>query len=405
MLCKWLIGPWTNSILKLPFFYRIGICAVSCALCIALYYSTFSFVENGSMFLAIPMLFASWTFGKYGACLCLGLLVGFELLCVTFLAHNFWFSPVNIFSFSYSAFMLCLEGCLMVSLRGIVDAEERARLAAERAQQQWNDAYERQRQLNQLKDQFLLNVNHELRTPLAATYGYLEMLQLMLEEQGSLEKIAHISLFKKALSYCDELRSSVNNVLDTIAIGGDKGELEREMLVLHDVFQDVIHYFRSSKVQNYRFCLDVPPQLRVYANAQCLRHIMYHLLSNAFKYAPAQSLIVVCAIAHPVSGQIIVTVRDEGPGIAPEELDLLFGRFVRLPRDLGGTVRGIGLGLYICKHLVELMDGQIWVESRGIAGLGSCFRFTLPVLPESAPVITLSLPIPSGSDHLVARTG
>lgn len=71
-------------------------------------------------------------------------------------------------------------------------------------------------------------------------------------------------------------------------------------------------------------------------------------------------------------------MQDAGPGIPPEELPLLFEKLVRLKRDLAGPTRGTGLGLYICKHLVEAMGGRIWVESSGRMGEGSRFCVTLP---------------------------
>jgi signal transduction histidine kinase len=75
---------------------------------------------------------------------------------------------------------------------------------------------------------------------------------------------------------------------------------------------------------------------------------------------------------------VCVSVQDTGPGIPPSEAPVLFGKFVRLKRDLVGSVRGTGLGLYISKQLVEAMGGNIWVESTGIAGQGSRFSFTIP---------------------------
>jgi len=78
-------------------------------------------------------------------------------------------------------------------------------------------------------------------------------------------------------------------------------------------------------------------------------------------------------------------VKDAGPGIPPDELSSLFGQFARLKRDISGSVRGSGLGLYISRQLVEAMEGQIWAESTGIPGQGSCFCFTLPAgLPPSS---------------------
>ncbi len=80
--------------------------------------------------------------------------------------------------------------------------------------------------------------------------------------------------------------------------------------------------------------------------------------------------------------EVCISVKDAGPGIPPDEIPKLFGQFVRLRRDVAGQVCGSGLGLYLSKQFVELMEGQIWVESEGIPGKGSCFRFTLPCVPH-----------------------
>ncbi len=77
-----------------------------------------------------------------------------------------------------------------------------------------------------------------------------------------------------------------------------------------------------------------------------------------------------------------IQVQDEGPGIPPSEAPLLFGKFARLQRDLSGSIRGTGLGLYINKQLVESMGGRIWLESSGIKGEGSLFCFTLKMAPQ-----------------------
>lgn len=132
----------------------------------------------------------------------------------------------------------------------------------------------------------------------------------------------------------------------------------------------------------------------VRGNLQSLRQVLRNLLSNAYKYSPENTSVEVsatilaqptcipssaeCAAEGASSPEACISVKDEGPGIPPDLIPLLFGQFVRLPRDLGGSVRGSGLGLYISKSLVEAMGGRIWVESSGIAGQGSRFCFTLP---------------------------
>ncbi len=86
-------------------------------------------------------------------------------------------------------------------------------------------------------------------------------------------------------------------------------------------------------------------------------------------------------IGETGTSQVYICVQDSGPGIPASEIPILFGKFVRLKRDLVGNIRGTGLGLYICKQLVEAMEGRIWVESSGIPGQGSRFCFTLSAAP------------------------
>ena len=120
------------------------------------------------------------------------------------------------------------------------------------------------------------------------------------------------------------------------------------------------------------------------ANKQYFRQILRNVLSNAFKYAPTGTEVIISAEPYeavaPAGGavsQICIRVKDTGPGIPPDELPNLFGQFVRLERDLSGPVRGSGLGLYISKQMVESMGGRIWAESAGVPGQGSCFSFTV----------------------------
>jgi len=132
--------------------------------------------------------------------------------------------------------------------------------------------------------------------------------------------------------------------------------------------------------------LEISEQLTAWADKPYLRQIVRNLLSNVFKYAPKQTPVIIRAEYHKVAkgetdtpAQVWISVEDAGPGIPTAELPVLFEKFVRLKRDVGGTVRGAGLGLYISKQLVEAMGGHMWVESAGREGEGSRFCFTLPV--------------------------
>ncbi len=243
-------------------------------------------------------------------------------------------------------------------------------------------AYKRQQQLSLLKDQFLINVSHELRTPLTEVYGYLE---LLLIHGDQLDATTKMTFLKHAMSGCEELTALINNVLDTIHTDDETKPLHVVHVVIAEAIHDVLDQFDPRTVGNYTIQVKVPETLSVEADPQSIRQVLRNLLSNAFKYAPPQTQIVISAANGNAdcqpgddNGKVRVCVKDEGPGITAGEKDLLFNKFIRLQRDLSGSARGTGLGLYISKQLVEGMGGHIWVESKGIPGEGSSFCFTLP---------------------------
>jgi len=254
---------------------------------------------------------------------------------------------------------------------------------AQQAQQKITIAYEQQRQLNQLKDEFLVNINHELRTPLTEVAGYIELLR---EHHEQLDPQAQAIFLEHAAQGCEELLLSVNNVLDAAEVSDDFQPPHPAELAISEVVQTALEQFDPRRLQEHPLQVEVPEQLTAWADARYTCQILRNLLSNAFKYAPTDTPVVIGAALREISTQdaqttpqVCISVQDAGPGIPPAELPLLFQKFVRLHRDLSGTVRGTGLGLYLSKRFVEAMGGRIWVESTGIAGQGSCFYFTLPI--------------------------
>jgi signal transduction histidine kinase len=382
-MCSLIAGPWPRALLRVPLLLRIGFCTVCFILCLALYLLPLPTYLNG-MILVIPMGLASWLLGQPGACSCYFSCMGIQI-AYNVMTFRFQMWPlVNVIAFVCTFVILFGEGNTLVSLRHLLEVEERTRQKAVQGERQMAAAYEQQRKLNQLKNQFILNVNHELRTPLAGIGSYLELLQLLMEQEGHLERAAHGAYLRQALNYCEELTSIVNNVLETMEIGADRTPLMLEELPLLKVVNELVTRSTTFQRNRHCICIDIPENLRVWANSQCLRHVLHNLLSNAFKYAPGGSPVVIsAALFMEATPQVTISIKDYGPGIPPDQIPLLFGQFVRLPRDLAGTVRGSGLGLYISKHLVEVMGGRIWVESAGIADQGSRFCFTLSAVAES----------------------
>ena len=247
------------------------------------------------------------------------------------------------------------------------------------AKQHIEISYEEQRQLNNLKDQLLLNVNHELRTLMTSVYGYLELLH---DHGEQLDMTTKELFFANAIQGCEEFQVHVNAVLNVLKVGNNARPLTIETLNVAQVVTTVLDLFDPHKKHNFTIQHDIPDTLLVLADRQSLYQILRNLLSNAFKYSPKGTTIIVDASlqerVQTEMSQIHISVQDEGHGIPASDILLLFNKFVRLQRDLNSTVDGNGLGLYISKQLVEAMHGRIWVESTGIEGEGSCFFIALP---------------------------
>jgi signal transduction histidine kinase len=274
-----------------------------------------------------------------------------------------------------------------VSHKNLALSEANERL--EKQAIQLESAYEQQLHLNELKDQFLLNVNHELRTPLTEIHGYLDLLT---EYRGQLDESIQNTFIDHAVHGSEELLHLVGNVLD--AIRGDifRKEPQFEELSIELMVNEVIALFEPNKQQDYDLDVHIAQPFMVRADRQFLHQVLVNLLSNAFKYSPRGTPITISAetfVGSSANGvqedqpKVLLCVQDAGPGIPPVDIPLLFGKFVRLKRDMVGSVRGTGLGLYISKQMVENMGGRIWVESTGVAGEGSRFCFTLDALPPS----------------------
>ncbi len=387
------LHKWPQLLLTLPFAARLTIVGGTTVLALAFYIISFPILHNGNV-LVIPCWLAAWVFKKRGLFLYLAVsfIVG-VIYHVIRIQTLLWPLPFAL-SFIGGFILLFIIGYIVITLRNLLDAADDGRRKAQEAEQQIAAAYEQQRELNELKNQFILNVNHELRSPLTVISGYLS---LLLDKHERFDRATQAGFLKNALRSCNELQTLTNDVLDTMVLSDQKETLHIENIAVSDVVRETVASFDTLWQGHPQTRFDIPDEVVVQSNLQSLRHILRNLLSNAYKYSPEHSNVVVSAaiptqpastssLSSPVSTdspvaprpEVCISVKDDGPGIPPDQAPLLFGQFVRLPRDLAGSVRGYGLGLYICKNLVEAMGGRIWVESSGIAGEGSRFCFTLP---------------------------
>jgi signal transduction histidine kinase len=369
------LDAFPRFLLKLPFIVRLSVAILSVAFFLILYMIV-SPAARTPLMLAIPVALVAWMFRKRGVFICLAIMVLVLWVFYSLRLKSILLPSSMIISFFAATLALVVIGFLVSLLRDSLDVVDAARLQSARA-------LEQQQQLNRAKDQFILNVNHELRTPLTSISGYIE---LLLEHNERLDAEARTRFLKYAMDGCDDLQKLISNVLDALRIdSGDEHSSLQAFSVLQAV-REVLEHTDPRWLHSHSIYLDISEELVIVANEQYVRQILCNLLSNAFKYAPVDTEVLVSAglyddAAQPSdsASQICVKVKDAGPGIPPDELSSLFNQFVRLKRDISGQVRGSGLGLYISKQMVEAMGGRIWAESAGIPGQGSCFCFTLPV--------------------------
>ncbi len=254
-------------------------------------------------------------------------------------------------------------------------------------------AYEQARQLDDLKNQFIVNVNHELRNPVMAMMGHLDILDMSLETAPR-ERLQKLT--QGAIRASENLRALLASILDASRMEQGTGDFAPEPIPLVKAILSAAELISPSEgdFQGRELRLYVPEKLTAWGEPVRFQQIMTNLISNALKYSGHGTPIEVRARVvsdqapgflrrkRPVPEQpqewVEITVRDWGLGIPPEQIPLLFQRFVRLPRDLASTVIGNGLGLHLCKVCAEAMKGSIWVESSGVEGEGSTFYVRLP---------------------------
>ena len=233
------------------------------------------------------------------------------------------------------------------------------------------------RELADMKTEFVSLVAHELKTPLTSIKGFVQTLQA--DKEGLFSREEREEFYGIILSECDRLLRLINELLDLSRIEAGKPLVVRwERVRLRPVVERLVEVQRASTTR-HTFVIEVPEGMEVACDPDKLEQILTNLLSNAVKYSPDGGEVRVRA--RRLDGFVEVSVRDQGIGMTPEQMERLFQRFSRIETRATRRIRGTGLGLYLTKRLVEAHGGRIWVESE--VGKGSTFYFTLPMeVPE-----------------------
>ena len=261
---------------------------------------------------------------------------------------------------------------------GQVDVTNRDELGALAANvNQMNDElqrlYKELEAASQHKSDFLANMSHELRTPLNAIIGFSQVMR-----DGMFGEIN-----EKQQEYLDDILSSanhllalINDILDLSKVEAGQVELQLEPFSLPDALEGGVVMVRERALDGgVHVELSASPEVNVVTgDERRIRQVIVNLLTNAVKFTPQGGEVDVRATQ--MNGEVLVSVTDTGPGIAPEDQERIFEEFQQTEAGLAQR-EGTGLGLALSRRLIELHGGRIWVDSE--VGKGSTFVFTLPV--------------------------
>ena len=248
--------------------------------------------------------------------------------------------------------------------RQAATAIEQAQLAAETLAEK--------NRLESMQSSFVSIVSHELQTPVAIIKAYAGTLA---RPDAPWNRETVIRVAHTIEEECDRLHRLITDLLDLSRIQAGRVAMSIGPVDLADLAESVAERNRP-RAPHHQITTDFPTDFPIIrGDLEKLRQALGNLLDNAIKYSPEGGQIVIAGRVEP--DHVVLTVSDQGIGIPAEEFEHVFNRFHRVDTRLSRTTQGVGLGLYICRVIVEAHGGRIWVDSPG-PGRGSTFSIELP---------------------------
>jgi signal transduction histidine kinase len=229
---------------------------------------------------------------------------------------------------------------------------------------------EARRRLDSLQDDFIATVSHELLTPLGFVKGYATTLLRQDIEWDDETRREFLTIIDEE---SDRLRELIDDLLDSSRLQAGTMRMSFQPLRLDTLLRDIAMRSRSHHDNLQLELVIESPGLQILADPSRLAQVFDNILHNATKYAPGSSIQIKLDRSDDMAH---IAIRDYGPGIAPQHLDNLFQRFYRVPEN-STSIRGSGLGLYICRKILQAQKGEISAESQ--LGEGTTFHIYLPL--------------------------
>ena len=232
--------------------------------------------------------------------------------------------------------------------------------------------------LNQVKDKFFSIISHDLRSPINALSGILDLMA-----KGALKQEDFADQTKELRIRFNHTRTLLNNLLDWTLLQMDKLSLHPAKIVIHKIVEENIQLLTSLQTKKISLINNIPSDAIAFADSNTVNLVIRNLMTNAIKFTNDGGEVVIDA--QEKEYEWLLSVHDNGIGIKPEVQQILFDKTA--PYTTRGTAneKGTGLGLILCKEFIEKNNGRIWVESK--EGHGSTFWFTLPKPTEETEAV------------------
>lgn len=247
-------------------------------------------------------------------------------------------------------------------------------------------AKEKAEESDKLKTAFLQNMSHEIRTPMNAIMGFSELLP---EQFHDREKLLYFSSIINRR--CSDLLAIINDILDISKIESGQVSVFLEPLDLNKLFNELYDLFKDQNIkiskENIQFLINKeinPEQSVVITDPVKVKQVFINLINNAFKFT--QNGIIETGCYYDEEGSLVFFVSDTGIGIPHDKQSAIFERFTQLNNDITNGAGGTGLGLAIVKGLIEILNGEIWLDSEPDKGSRFYFRIPLQFSNSETPV-------------------